>query len=865
MIGKSISHYKILEKLGEGGMGIVYKAHDVRLRRDVAMKFLPAELGQDAGWLERFYVEARAASALNHPNVGTIHDIDESGGQHFITMEYVRGTTLREKISPAILSVDEALGLALQIARGLYAAHQQGIVHRDIKPENIMVTAEGQVKIMDFGLARFSDGTRLTVAGTTMGTVAYMSPEQVRDEDVDQRSDIWSFGVVLYQMFTQTLPFQGDHPAAKMYEIVNKDAPRLTELRTDVPEGLEAIVAKTLAKNPADRYQHLGELISDLEMVKRGGVPTVITMPTAVRRSYKGVRSDKPRWIITAAIVVLAAVGISYFSVRSPLDMLSSRPASANNKTIAVLPFSNLTGNPDDEYFTDGMTEDILTQLGKIADLRVISRTTMMQYKETKKALRDIGRELNAGVILEGSVRRAADQVRITAQLIDAASDAHLWAETYDKEFIKIFAIQSDVAQKIAAALHSKLSPSEKERIEMKPTANIEAYNVYLRAREYRARNKKQDNETAIDLLKKAITLDSTFALAWAGLSSAYSARYGFGSAISWLDSAVAVSKKAIALDGNSAEAYNALANCYYYRGIYDKALEGYRKAVDLNPNYFGAVANIGNTYMNEGKFDEALPWLKKAVALAPTDPIPAQIGYVHMRLGNFIEAERWLMKAIELQPDYRNANVFLANVYVLQNKDRQANELMKKLVATNPDDPRVLDNAGTVAEGTGNFSLAKEYYERSMKANPSFETDPFTISGIGLGHILLKEGKQNVQGSKTRRRPDPLGLVETPYGEAQRLLNHARTLLQKQIEKGDASFYPLQNLASISAIEGNRKEANAWLQKAIGAGMSNYYLAQRDPWLENLRNDEQYKQIMAQFKAKLDAMRKKVEEMEKE
>ncbi|MEK7250218.1 MAG: tetratricopeptide repeat protein, partial [Bacteroidota bacterium] len=399
----------------------------------------------------------------------------------------------------------------------------------------------------------------------------------------------------------------------------------------DAPPGLEAIVAKTLAKNPADRYQHLGELISDLELVKRGGVPTVTIMLTAVRHS-------KLRWIVAAATVVLAAVVIFLF-IPPP------QRASANIKTIAVLPFNNMSGNPEDEYLSDGMTEDILTHLGKIADLRVISRTTMMQYKGTKKTLRDIAKELNAGVVLEGSVRRAAGQLRITAQLIDAGSDEHLWAEMYDKEFKQVFVIQSDVAQKIAAALQAKLSPAEKERIEKKPTANMEAYNFYLKGREYASRHKKQDNEIAIDLFKKAITLDSAFALARAELGASYAERYGFGSEVSWLDSAVAVSKKAIALDGNSAEAYNALAIGYYYNGISDKALEAYRKAVDLNPNYFAAVANIGTHYTDEGRFDEALPWLKKAVVLAPTNPvILTQVSYAYLHLGNFVEGERWLM-----------------------------------------------------------------------------------------------------------------------------------------------------------------------------------------------------------------------------
>jgi tetratricopeptide (TPR) repeat protein len=345
--------------------------------------------------------------------------------------------------------------------------------------------------------------------------------------------------------------------------------------------------------------------------------------------------------------------------------------------------------------------------------------------------------------------------------------------------------------------------------------------------------------------------LDPEYALAWAGLGDAYVQRVvRFGFEISWLDSGVEVSKKAIALDGNSAEAYKALGNGYQTKGIYDKSLEAYLKAVQFNPNHFPAVGNLGQLYILLGRTDEALRWLKKAVVLGPTSPVNSvAINSAYQQLGDFVEAEHWLRKALELQPDLRSANESLTSLYVLQNKDQQANEQMKKVVASNPDNLNALDFAGVIAEQTGKISLAKEYYERSMKANPSFETDQLTRSGIGLGHILLKEGKQNVRG--------------TPYGEARRLLNQARTLQRKQIKEGDASFEPPYYLAAISAIEGNTKEANAWLQTAIAAGYRDYYVAQRDPWLDNLRNDKQYKQIMAQLKAKLDAMRKKVEEME--
>lgn len=314
---------------------------------------------------------------------------------------------------------------------------------------------------------------------------------------------------------------------------------------------------------------------------------------------------------------------------------------------------------------------------------------------------------------------------------------------------------------------------------------------------------------------------------------------------ISWLDSAIAVSKKAITMDGNSAEGYNALGISYYFKGLNDSALEACRKAADLNPNYFAAVGNIGNIYTSEGKYDQALLWLKKAIVLAPTNPVlHTQLSYAYLQLGNIVEGEKRLMKALELQPDYQYANIDLANLYALQNKGAQANELMKKVVAANPDDPRVLDNAGAVAEATGSFSLAKEYYQRSMKVKPSFETDPGTTSGIGLGRILLKEGKQH---------------------EARKLLRQARAIQRKQIEEGDTSFDPLHYLAAISAIEGSTQEATAWLRKAVDAGFRDLDPNEPGLWFENLRNDGEYKQIVAQLKTRLDSMRKKVEEMEKE
>jgi serine/threonine protein kinase/tetratricopeptide (TPR) repeat protein len=797
MIGKLVSHYRILEKLGEGGMGVVYRAEDTKLRRMVALKFLPPELTRDPEARERFVQEAQTASALDHPNICTIHEIDETDGQTFIAMACVDGQSLKDQIASGPLRLDEAVSIALQIAEGLEEAHEKGIVHRDIKSANVMVNTRGQAKIMDFGLAKLAGGAKITRPGTTLGTIAYMSPEQARGEDVDHRTDIWSLGVVLYEMVAGRVPFKADREQAVMYGIMNEAPEPLTAQRTGVPMELERIVGKALAKMLDERYQHVGDMLADLRALRR-------RLEAAVTEEH----------------LVAAAPG---------------------KKSVAVLPLTSLSQNKEDEYFSDGTTEDIITQLSKIRDLRVVSRTSVMLYKESKKNLRQIGKELGVATILEGSVRRSGDRVRIVAQLVDAHTDAHLWAETYDRDIKDIFAIQSDVAEKIAAALKAKLSPDEKELIEKKPTANIEAYDYYLKGREYYLRFTTHDNEVAVDLFKKALGLDHDYALAWAGLGDAYAQRVErYGMEASWLDSAVEAAKKAIELDGNCAEAYKALGLAYYYRGFNGKALQAYERAVELDPNHAPAIANAGITRLMMGEFDKGLPLLRKAIALEPSIAPPhVFLGDMYRQMGDFPEAELWLGKILDLRPDYNHGCIVEARLHVIQGKRQQAKDEVKRAAAANPDNPRVLDAAGMLAGLAGDFSLAKEYYRRAITANPSFDTDFYALSGIGLGHILLREGERD---------------------QAEELLAQARGIQEKQVQDGDERSVCRLVLAAISAIEGKQEEALAWLKKAIDAGWRDYQVSLLDPWLENLRDDERFKQMMADIRATLDEMRRRTE-----
>lgn len=834
MVGQTISHYYILEKLGGGGMGVVYKAEDTRLKRCVALKFLPPDLTRDEEAKERFIHEAQAASALQHNNICTIHDIDETDdGQLFIVMDCYEGEPLKGKIARGPMQLEEAVEIALQVASGLAKAHEKGIVHRDIKPANIFITTDGTVKILDFGLAKLAGQVGLTKTGMTVGTVAYMSPEQTRGEQVDHRTDIWSLGVVLYEMLTGQLPFKGEYEQAVIYSILNETPQPIASLRTDVPPELERIVNLCLVRKATERYQQMTDLLADLRSLK----------PQLEPGSAERLRAAHPRWRRMHPYI-FGAAAISLILV---VWYLSSQPrsASSDRKSIAVLPFTNLSANQEDEYFSDGITEDILTQLSKIADLRVISRTSAMQYKGSRKSIREIGKELKVATILEGSVRRANNHVRIVAQLIDVRNDQHLWGETYDEEFTQIFAIQSNVAQKIARALQAKLSPVEKANIERTPTISMTAYEYYLRGRDYYYRYTKPDNEAAISLFKNALELDPRYALAWAGLGDAYAQRVGrFAFPISWLDSAVAMGKKAIALDPNSAEGYKALGPAYFYKGLKNKTLETLLQAVRINPNYYPAIANLGDLYLNMGALDESLHWLKKAMLLSPVFTYNyCYIGEVYRQLEEPDQADLWLTKAIELQPDFIDPYYFSALLYLEQGREEQARKQIEKPLIFAPDDVFNLEYAGLIHGFLGDFPRAKQYYQQSLQESASFETDARYTGTIGLAHILLKEGRQP---------------------EAQKLIDIALSTRIKAINAGNDDMQTYYTTAAIYAIRNDKAEAYRWLQKAFEAGWRDYRTALRDPWFENLRSENRFQQIIAQVKATVEEMRRRVQEMER-
>lgn len=644
IIGKKVLHYQIKEELGRGGMGIVYKAEDTKLKRTVAIKFLPYEIAASEEERERFKVEAQAAAALNHPNIATIHAIEEHDDEMFIVMEYIEGQELRDIVveahrnSSLPLPIEKVSGYAHQIAEGLRAAHRKNIVHRDIKSSNIMVTEEGQVKIMDFGLAKVAGEPHLTKNHSTLGTAAYMSPEQARGEHTDYRTDIWSFGVVLYEMATGKLPFQGDYDQAVIYAVLSDEHEPIGKLREDLPENFSRLVDQCLRK---DREQRPASVDDILSVIKGESTASIST-----RRAPAGRRggSIRIRIAATLAVVILVAMLVLWF--RSP------RPET-HQKSIAVLPFQNLSPEGGYGYFADGITEDIQTQVSRIGDLRVIASLSTRRYRDTGKNPREIGEELDVSTLLTGSVRRSEQELRITCQLIDAHNGTQIWGQTFDRKLTDIFAIQKEVALAIANLLEAKILPGERESITTAPTENMNAYEHILKANEAIARYTKEDNEEAIEHYRAAIRLDPQFARAWAGLARSYVGRFSrYGFEYAWVDSALEISQRAIQLDPNSAEAHASAGISYAKKGWTEKALLAYQRALECNSNYYIAMANLGTAYKNHGQYDLALRWQKKAQTLVPTAYSgKVNIGVIYSYFGDYQQADEWFRSAIEQQP----------------------------------------------------------------------------------------------------------------------------------------------------------------------------------------------------------------------
>jgi TolB-like protein/Tfp pilus assembly protein PilF len=741
MIGQTISHYRILEKLGEGGMGVVYKAEDTKLHRPVALKVLPRQALVTDEDKTRFAREAQAAASLSHPNVAMIFEFDEvddpvTGGKlAFIAMEYVDGETVKQKIKPvgaiheSPLPLDELLKIAIATAEGLAEAHGKGIVHRDIKSENVMISRSGVVKIMDFGLAEIAGRSRVTKEGMTVGTVAYMSPEQALGEKLDQRTDIWSLGVVMYEMITGRLPFTGDYEQAVVYRILNEEPEPITSLRSNVPMELERIIKKAMQKERSERFQSVGDLLVDLRSLRKQ-VESAISVQVPAPK----VGPKRRRVFLYGGLAGLAAVVVVI-----ALNLFPGKTEVIDS--LAVLPLDNLSREPEQEYFVEGMHEALITELSKISALRVISRTSAMQYKGVKKPIPQIARELDVKGLIEGSVLREADRVRITVQLIHGATDKHLWARSFDRELRSILDLHSEVAQAIATEIQATLTPAERALAVRTRPVKPDAYEAYLRGRFYWNQRTPESLRKGLEYFHQAIERDADYAQAYAGVADTYLSLYDYGllRAEEATPKARAAARKALDLDSRLGEAHNSLAHIHLHDWKWREAEEEFKRAIELDPGYVLAYHwyALGLTAM--GRMEEAIASMKKARELDPLSlRINADLGMAYLAARQPDQAIAQESYTLEFDPNFRVAYWIRGMAYEQKGLCDEAIRDFEAALERAPGNSNytaALAHAHAVA---GRREKARQLLRQMMSG--SQKADPFFLALVytGLGDTLL-------------------------------------------------------------------------------------------------------------------------------
>ncbi|MFY9549673.1 MAG: protein kinase [Thermoanaerobaculia bacterium] len=741
--GTRLGPYEILSPLGAGGMGEVYRARDTRLQREVAVKVLPSSFSGDLDRLRRFEQEARAASALNHPNILTVLDVGELAGAPFVVSELLEGVTLREALEGSPLPVRKAVDYGVQIAQGLAAAHEKGIVHRDLKPENLFVTNDGRVKILDFGLAKLvprqadvesTNAPTLTAGtepGVVMGTVGYMSPEQVRGGSADQRSDIFAFGTVLHEMLTGVRAFRGASAVEAMNAILKEEPAEASRSRAEVTPALDRIVRRCLEKSPSERFQSARDLAFALtETASTSAIPGVAA-PAAARR-----KRAVPAlvWLVAALAVGLGVV----LAVRPALRQRISRGAAPGTiQSLAVLPLENLSHEPEQDYFADGMTEALITDLAQIRSLRVISRTSVMGYRATKKPLPQIGRELNVDAVLEGSVQKSGGRVRITAQLIEAPTDRHVWAKSYERDLRDALSLQSEVAQAVAAEVQAAVTPAEQSRLLKARPVDPEVHELDLRGRyQLNRAASEQDIRKAIGVFEQALAKDPGDALAYVGLANAYGALTDYYlPPRETMPRAKAAAIRALELDDTLADAHTALGWVHVaYDWEWSSAEVEFRRAIELNPSSAESHDRYGNYLTVVRRPEEAVAEIRRARELDPLSigvHNDALLDYFMLR--RYDEAAERARIIFEMDPSNAFAHALLALVYVQMGRRSEAIAEAEKGIQ-NSDSPMNLATAGTALAATGEPGRARRLLDELMEVSKKRYVCPYEIAVIHLG-----------------------------------------------------------------------------------------------------------------------------------
>ena len=866
LVGQRIASFEIMEMVGRGGMGVVWRAHDTRLKRSVAVKSMPVKLKANPTAQMRFRREAELLASLNHPNIAVIHEIVEEEESGYLILEYVPGETLAERIAHGPLKLDEVLSISRQIAKAISAAHKKGIVHRDLKPGNIKITPDGQVKVLDFGLAKelMSDGknydTTVTQAGRVLGTPAYMSPEQARGKEIDHRTDIWSFGCIMFQMLTGHIPFEGETATDTLARIIERE-PDWEMLPCDTPANIRTLLHRCLAKNPDSR-------LGDVAIVAEA-IDEALSLPITSRRTAVGAKLQKVAIILAAPVVIILCAAFICFILRE-------QPPSPPSKIgLVVLPFENL-GPAGDEHFASGMTDEVRTRLGSMHGLRVIARQSAMQYKDRERSSKEIGEELGVAYILEGSIQRERpsdpnSRVRIRPQLVRVSDDTQVWAQSYDSDMSEVFRLQSDLAGQVARALDIILLEPERQLIASQPTENTDAYNYYLRGREYQKRDSETDWRIAIGMYEKAVELDPSFVLGYTGLSRVHALMYwNHDRSEERLGLARESVHKALELDPDLPRVHQALG-CYYYlcHLDYDRALEEFAIARKSMPNDASLLAYIAFVYRRQGKIEKAKVTLEKALELDPRSAgLTYNTGETLVLLRKYPEAEPYFDRAISLAPDQPFLHAWKMRLYLIaEGSTKKARAVLEEAppnIGSSVEDP-------SFAFTSVLLDVFEEKYKEALEQLSSWKSEAFAthfhfvhkkqlyaqINGL-MGNRQLEqayyESVRSILESKIQEQPEDarlhssLGIAYAGLGRKEDAIREGKRAVELLPVSKDAyrGVFRVEDLARIYVMVGDFNAAIDKIKYLLDIpGIMSIHLFRLDPIWAPLRNHPRFQEAL--------------------